>query len=286
MKALLEKYSMYQVKKKIGIILLYAVAVISVGILLIPIFWMISSSLKPAAQIYKYPIVWLPKPVMSSNYLKAIKTFPFFRYMVNTFIIAFAAIAGDILSCSLVAYSFARLRFPGRDPLFLVFLSTIMIPYPVTAIPTYLIWRWLGLIDTYFPLIIPAYAAYPIWTFFVRQYFSTIPLSLDESAKIDGAGFFTIYWKIMMPLAKPALISIAVFSFVFHWNDLFFPLIYLNSPEKYPLSLGLALFEGLYFTRWELLMATCALTLLPPVILFFLMQKHYIRGIMLTGIKG
>lgn len=277
---------MCQVKKKLGIILLYAVAVISVGILLIPIFWMISSSLKPAAQIYKYPIVWLPKPVMWSNYLKAIKTFPFFRYMVNTFIIAFAAIAGDILSCSLVAYSFARLRFPGRDPLFLVFLSTMMIPYPVTAIPTYLIWRWLGLIDTYFPLIIPAYTAYPIWTFFVRQYFSTIPLSFDESAKIDGAGFFTIYWKIMMPLAKPALISIAVFSFVFHWNDLFFPLIYLNSPEKYPLSLGLALFEGLYFTRWELLMASCALTLLPPIILFFLMQKHYIRGIMLTGIKG
>lgn len=286
MKALRGKYTMYQIKKKLGLVFLYAIAVIGVLILLTPIFWMISSSLKSAAQIYTYPIVWFPKPAMWSNYLKAIKAFPFFRYMMNTFIISGGAIIGDILSCSLVAYSFARLRFPGRDPLFLVFLGTIMIPYPVTAIPTYLIWRRLGLIDTYFPLIIPAYTAYPIWTFFVRQYFSTIPLSLDESAKIDGAGFFTIYWKILMPLAKPALISIAMFSFVFHWNDLFFPLIYLNSPEKYPLSLGLASFEGLYFTRWELLMAACTLTLLPPVVLFFLMQKHYIRGIVLTGIKG
>jgi ABC-type glycerol-3-phosphate transport system permease component len=267
-------------------VVLYAICTLGAVLIMIPIFWMVSSSLKPAYQLFKYPIIWIPKPFVWANYTKALSAFPFLLYTKNTLIIAIGSIIGDMLSCSLVAYSFARLRFPGRDVLFIIVLSTTMIPYPVTLIPQFLLFKSLGLIDTYVPLILPAYLAYPIWVFFLRQFFMTIPYEMDEAALVDGAGFFRIYWQILMPLAKPALITIAIFSFVYHWNDFLRPLIYLNSKPKFTVSLGLRVFQGLYLTRWEQVMAACTVALIPPLILFIVAQRYFIRGIVMTGIKG
>lgn len=272
--------------KFLKILILYLLCALGSVIIMIPIFWMISSSLKPAYQLFKYPIIWIPNPILWTNYTKALSAFPFLLYTRNTLIIAIGSIIGDILSCSLVAYSFARLRFPGRNILFLIVLSTTMIPYPVTLIPQFLLFKTFHLIDTYVPLILPAYLAYPIWVFFLRQFFMTIPYEMDEAALMDGASFFKIYWKILMPLVKPALITISIFSFVYHWNNFLGPLIYLNSKTKFTISLGLRVFQGLYLTRWEQVMAACTVALIPPLILFIVAQKYFIKGIVMTGLKA
>ncbi|MGQ9629539.1 MAG: carbohydrate ABC transporter permease [bacterium] len=267
-------------------LILYSICALGAVMVMIPIIWMISSSLKPAHQLFKYPIIWIPKPFMWVNYKKALSAFPFLLYTRNTLIIAISSIVGDILSCSLVAYSFARLRFPGRDILFIIVLSTTMIPGTVTLIPQFLLFKSLRLIDTYVPLILPAYLAYPIWVFFLRQFFMTIPYEMDEAALVDGAGFFRVYWQILMPLSKPALITISIFSFIHHWNNFLGPLIYLNSKNKFTVSLGLRVFQGLYLTRWEQVMAACTVALIPPLVLFVIAQKYFVRGIVMTGLKA
>ena len=272
--------------KHVKVVISYGICVIGAVIILIPIIWMLSSSLKPASQLFKYPIIWIPKPFMWVNYQKALSAFPFLLYTKNTLIIAIGSIIGDVLSCSLVAYSFARFRYPGRDALFIIVLCTTMIPYPVTLIPQFLLFKYLHFIDTYLPLILPAYLAYPIWVFLLRQFFMTIPDELDKAALVDGAGFFRIYWQILMPLAMPALITIAIFSFVYHWNDFLLPLVYLNSQPKFTVSLGLRVFQGLYLTRWEQVMAACTVALVPPLVLFIVAQRYFVKGIVMTGIKG
>lgn len=275
-----------KVRRYIKNTFLYFLLIVGSFILLIPLFWMVSTSLKTPAQIFKYPIVWIPKPIVWRNYLDAFTAIPFLRYIWNTIFIAFTSIVGDILSCSLVAYSFARLRYPGRDFLFLLMLSTLMIPSSVTMIPQFLLYKWFRLIDTYVPLILPAYLGYPIWIFLIRQFFMTISFEYDDAAKIDGCGYLNIYWKILLPQIKPALMAVSISSFMHHWNNFMGPLIYLNSQDKYPLALGLRLFQGLYMTRWELVMAASTIALIPPAIIFFSAQRYFIQGIVITGIKG
>jgi ABC-type glycerol-3-phosphate transport system permease component len=266
--------------------ILYFIYIIGSIALLIPLFWMVSTSLKTPAQIFKYPIIWIPHPIVWRNYPDAFLAIPFLRYIGNTVFIAFTSIIGDLLSCSLVAYSFARLRYPGRDFFFMLMLSTLMIPGSVTMIPQFLLYKWFHLIDTYVPLILPAYLAYPMWVFLMRQFFMTVPFEYDDAAKIDGCGYLATYWKILMPQIKPALIAVAIFSFMAHWNNFMGPLIYLNSQEKYPLALGLRLFQGLYMTKWELVMAASTMALIPPLVIFFIAQRYFIQGIVITGLKG
>ncbi|HZO89479.1 MAG TPA: carbohydrate ABC transporter permease [Chthonomonadaceae bacterium] len=221
------------------------------------------------------------------NYRAAWTAAPFTQFLMNTLIITGLGILGQVLSASLVAFGFARLRWPGRNLLFLVVLATMMLPGEVTMIPTYLIFRRLGWIDTFLPLIVPSFlggGAFSIFLF--RQFFMTLPRELDEAARVDGCSSFAIYWHILMPLCKPILATLAVFSFVANWNDFLTPLIYLNSADKFTLAVGLRFFQGVYNTEMQLLMAASTLVLLPVLLVFFLGQRYFVKSIVLTGIKG
>jgi multiple sugar transport system permease protein len=221
------------------------------------------------------------------NYPRAWTAKPFSLYTFNSAFIAVACILGQVLSASLVAFGFARLRFPGRGPLFLVVLSTMMLPSQVTMIPHYLIYRSLGWIDTFLPLIVPSFlGGGAFFIFLFRQFFMTLPRELDESARLDGASWFRVYWSILMPLCRPIVATIAVFSFIAHWNEFMGPLIYLNSPEKMTLALGLRTFQSAYTSYLHLLMAAATLALIPVIVLFFFAQKQFVKSIVLSGLKG
>lgn len=263
--------------------------IISVGgiVLMIPIFWMLSTALKEPSQIFVIPPQWIPRPMVWYNFVEALTSLDFSRYFLNTTIIAVASMIGTVFSTSLVAFGFARLRGPGRDLLFIVVLSTMMIPIHVVLIPRFIIFRYLGWIDTYLPLIVPTFvASSPFYVFLLRQFFMTIPLELDDSAKIDGCGPVGIYWRIMLPLSKPALVTVAIFTFMFNWNDFVQPLIYLSSMDNRTLSLGLMAFKDYYIVEWNLLMAASLVVVLPCLVLFFFAQKYFIQGIVITGVKG
>ncbi len=254
---------------------------------LLPFYWLLRSSLMNLVQIFEMPPIWFPNPVQFTNYFQALTILPFGRYFLNTIIIVVLTIIGTILSCSISAYSFARLRWPYRNLVFGILLSSMMLPYAVTLIPTYLGWSLLGAIDTYFPLIIPAWfggGAFNV--FLLRQFYMTIPGELDEAALIDGAGYFTIYSKIILPLTRPALIVVGLFTFLNSWNDFLGPLVYLNSEIKYTLAIGLESFKGLYNAQWHLLMAASTVVILPAIIIFFIGQRYFIEGIAMTGLKG
>lgn len=268
---------------------LYLVLIIGLIILLIPFFWMLSTALKDRGDIFTYPPQWIPRPVIWHNFIDAINIYPFIRYSINSFKITFSCIIGVLLSSSLVAFGFARIKFPGRDLLFIILLSTLMLPPQVTMVPLFILFQRLGWIDTFKPLIVPVFFvggfgnAFNV--FLLRQFFSTIPYDLDDAARIDGASTFQIYYLIILPLAKPALIIVAILAFMYHWNDFMWPLIVINSMEKFTVPLGLNAFKGSYVTDWNLLMAAAVIALLPCVILFFLAQKYFVRGVVLTGLK-
>lgn len=252
----------------------------------IPFLWMISTSLKPDAQIFVLPPQWIPKPFMWSNYPNALTYIPYFLYFRNTLYIAIFNVIATLISCTLVAYGFARINWPGRNFFFSILLATLMIPYPVTLIPTFLIFRNLGWVGTPNPLTWPAFFGSAFFIFLLRQFYMTIPQELSQAAKIDGANEFAIYWRIILPLARPALATIALFTFLANWNDFLGPLIYLGDKQQYTLALGLYGFAGARRTEWGLLMAAGAVTITPIILLFFLAQRTFIQGITLTGTKG
>ncbi|MFN8486175.1 MAG: carbohydrate ABC transporter permease [Caldilineaceae bacterium] len=252
----------------------------------IPFLWMLSTSLKPDAQIFVLPPQWIPKPFMWSNYPSALTYIPYFLYFRNTLYIAIFNVIATLISCTLVAYGFARINWPGRGVFFSILLATLMIPYPVTLIPTFLIFRNLGWVGTPNPLTWPAFFGNAFFIFLLRQFYMTIPQELSQAAKIDGANEFAIYWRIILPLARPALATIALFTFLSNWNDFLGPLIYLSDKQQYTLALGLYGFAGARRTEWGLLMAAGAVTITPIILLFFLAQRTFIQGITLTGTKG
>ena len=255
--------------------------------LALPLVWLISTSLKTGGQTFLMPPKWIPDPFVWSNYAEAFRAVAFHEYFWNTIRIVFFATTGALLTASLAAYAFARLRFPLREPLFLLVLSTIMLPSIVTLIPTFIVFRTLGWIDTLLPLIVPLWfggGAFNIFLF--RQFFMTIPLELDEAARIDGASNFRIYWGVILPLSKPVLATIAVFAFIHNWNDFFEPLIYLQSPENWTMAIGLRGFRGLYSTEWNLMMAASTAMILPLLILFFFAQRYFVSGIQMSGLAG
>lgn len=268
------------------------VLVIGAGILFaLPFLWAIGSSLKPITEIFKFPPTMWPVQPRWENYADVFRIAPFMRFIYNTIYITAFAMLGQILSASAVAYGFSRFRFPGRDPLFFVVLSTMMLPWQVTIVPTFLLFRFFGWINTYFPLILPFFfGGGAFYIFLLRQFFMTIPKDLDEAAKIDGASSVRIFWNILLPLAKPALATVAIFSFIEHWNEFIAPLIFLNSPEKFTVSIGLRHFTASPFEsdepREAILMAASLITALPVLVLFFVAQKYFVQGIVTTGLKG
>ncbi len=255
-------------------------------ILLTPLYWMLITSLKTSLQTFALPPAWVPDPVRWRNYIDIFTEVPFGRFLLNTVIIEFWSIIGQVSASALVAYGFARLKFPGRGFLFMLLLSTLMVPYQVTLIPRFILFTKLHWINTYLPLIVPTFTGSAFLIFLVRQYMMSIPFDLDEAATIDGANKLQIFWHVILPIAKPALVLVVVFTFVDVWNDFLGPLIYLNDTAKFTVALGLNFFRGARETSWELLMAAATLATLPPTIVFFLMQKQLIGGISSVGLKG
>jgi ABC-type glycerol-3-phosphate transport system permease component len=275
-------------RRRLTKIVSFIVLAVAALAFMLPLLWMISTSLKPKSQIFMYPLVWIPDPPQWGNYAKALNnpSFKFLLFLKNSLYYTLLSTVGIVISCSLVAYSFARLRWWGRDFWFIITLATLMIPYPVTLIPMYLLFSRIGWVNSFKPLIVPNFLGTAFFIFLLRQFFLTIPKDLSDAARIDGANEFQIYWRVVMPLAKPALATVALFTFLFCWNDFLGPLVYLTDGSKYTLAVGLAAFRGQYRTQWDLMMAASTVVTLPIVILFFFAQKQFIQGITLTGIKG
>lgn len=251
-----------------------------------PLYWTVATALKTDIEVFLFPPTWLPENPQWQNFPAATTYIPFWLYMGNTLIVSGLTIVGTVISCSLIAYGFSRVRWPGRDWVFLAYLSTIMLPTQVTMIPLYIVFRKLGWVGTYLPLIIPAFFGNALFVFLLRQFFMTIPNELSDAARIDGAGELGIFTRIMLPLLKPALATVALFTFVGTYRDFLGPLIYLTNQEQWTISLGLKMFQNMYGAQWQLMMAASALTMLPTLILFMLTQRTFIEGIALTGIKG
>jgi multiple sugar transport system permease protein len=267
--------------------LLYLLACLLSVTFLFPLFWMASTSLKTMEQAYAFPPVWIPHPVMWDNYVKIFTELPFFTFTLNSVLITVLNTVGVVLSSALVAFGFARLRAPGRNFLFIVVISTIMLPSQVILVPTFILFKYLGWLNTILPLVVPAYfggGAFNI--FLLRQFFTTIPYEYDEAAIMDGAGWFTIFWRIILPMAKPALATVAVLNVVAVWTDFFGPLIYLNDLDKMTLAVGLAFLRGQHSAVLTLLMAGSMYSTLPMLIIFFLAQRYFVEGIQLSGLKG
>ncbi len=255
--------------------------------IIMPFAWMVGSSFKPIGSGIKFPPQFIPNPIVFTNYPLVFKTIPFLMYTRNSLIVTLTVIVGEVLSASVVGYSFARLRFPGRDFMFVVLLATMMIPYPVTMVPTFIVFKILRWVDTYLPLTIPAFFAPPFAVFLLRQFFLTVNRELDDAAKVDGCNELRILFQILMPLSKPALTTVAIFSFTANWNDFLGPLIYLSSARMYTLALGinyLRSFRGGGDLAPQ--MAAAVMFSLPCIVLFFLGQKYFVQGIVTTGLKG
>ena len=267
-------------------ILVYALLCLGASVFLLPLFWMLSSSLKPEWQVLANPPVWIPNPPRWENYREALTYLPFGRYAVNTLIISLGAIVGHVLSCTIVAYGFARLRAPGKNFFFLLLLSTLMLPYPVTMVPLFVLFNALGWINTFLPLIIPTFFGNAFYIFLLRQFFLTLPPDLEDAARIDGANTLQVLRHVILPISMPALATVVIFTFQASWNDFLQPLIYLQDQSHYTLTLGLNFFRGSFQVKWSYLMAASLVVVLPVVIVFFLAQRVFIRGIAMTGMKG
>ncbi|MCL4544703.1 MAG: carbohydrate ABC transporter permease [Chloroflexi bacterium] len=266
-----------------------ATLVVAVGavFLLAPLVWMLSTSLKAPGQVLLLPPAWLPHPIVWRNYPDALS---FMRASVvyrNSAIITSLNVLGQVMSSSLAGFAFARLHTPLKNALFVLVLSTIMLPFQAVLVPQFILFKYLGWINTFFPLIVPAFLGGPFFIFLMRQFFASLSSELDDAARIDGCGYFGLYWRIALPLSLPAVGVVAILTFMGSWNDFLHPLIYLNSASRYTVALALQNFTADYgMTPWNLLMAASLVALLPCIILFFIAQRFFIQGIVVTGVKG
>lgn len=269
-------------------VVLYVVLVVLSLTFLMPALWMVSTSLKDTAQTYVVPPIWIPWPMRFVNYPEALTAQPFALFFRNTIFYAVGSGIGAVLSAALVAYGFSRIRWPGREIVFFIALSTMMIPFQVRMVPLYITFKNLHWLNSYAPLIVPSFFGDVYYIFLLRQFFLSIPQELSEAARIDGSGELGIFWRIVLPLARPAIAVVALFQFMGAWNDFLGPLIYLNNPDLFPISLGLNRFLGQFVEKlaWPYLMAASTVTILPIVILFFFTQRTFIEGIAISGIKG
>lgn len=258
------------------------------AVILLPFFWMVSTALKRADQVYLSPPVWVPIPPQLGNFTEVLTRVPFHRYAFNTFVIVALVMVGTLFSCSFAAYGFARLRAPGRNLIFMLVLATLMLPGAVTLVPTYLMFNQLGWVNTFLPLTVPAFFGSAFFIFLLRQFYLTLPIELEEAAKIDGASVYRIWWSIILPLSQPVLATVAVFTFVSTYNDFFTPLIYLSDEDTYTIAVALSFFQGSprIGPQMHLLMAAVTMSILPPLLLFLAAQRYFVRGIVMSGIKG
>lgn len=279
-------------KRRLGVghvvsrVILYALVLSGAVTYAMPFVWMLSTAVKPGYQVYLVPPVWLPDKYAWSNFWVPWNNLPFAQFYANTAVVTFFTVTGTLISSSLVAFAFARMRFRGRDRLFLLVLSTIMLPNQVTLVPLYLLFTKLGWINSLLPLIVPHWFGSAFHIFLLRQYMMSIPLELDDAARIDGASWFDIYWRISVPLARPAIGVVAIFAFTGAWNDYLHPLIYLNETKNFTIALGLPLLSSRYVTEIQQTMAQTVLAILPLILAFFLAQRYYIQGVVVTGVKG
>jgi len=279
-----ERKSTQQLIRQTALQLVLAVFGISFAI---PFVWMVSTSLKADAQIFTFPPVWIPDPLLLSNYPKSMAFVPLFPiYIRNTLFIAGTSVIGVLFSCPLAAYSLARIPWRGREPLFIMTLATMMLPGQVTLIPLFVVFKQLGLVGTFYPLILPSFFGNAFYIFLLRQFFMTVPKELSEAARIDGASEIGIYVRILLPLVKPALATIALFEFIRQWKDFLGPLVYLSKAEMYTVSVGLQQYKYEYDTQWAFLMAASVIVTFPIIALFFFTQRTFIQGIALSGLKG
>ncbi|NWG14995.1 MAG: carbohydrate ABC transporter permease [Chloroflexi bacterium] len=264
----------------------YAVMTAIAIVFMIPLLWMFSTSLKSRSEIFAWPPSWIPEQPIWSNYAEAFNKYPLGRFMVNSFVLVLGNTMGELVAVPIIAYGFARLNFPFKRVLFVLMLSTMMIPGQIKLIPLYSIYNQLKLTNTYVPLILPSFFGNPFFIFLMVQYIRTIPRDLDEAARIDGAGTWTILYRIVLPLCKPVLAVMIVFTFLWVWNDFLQPLIYLSDFYTYPISVGLAFFQGRYSVEWNMFMAATLVSILPVLVLYFFAQRHLIGGIASLGLKG
>lgn len=277
----------YRLMKQLSSALILLILILGACLMVVPFVWLVSSSLKHPTKIWLYPPQIIPNPIWWRNYPEALTSMPFHIYFKNTLTVVVFDEIGILFTASLCAYGFARLRFRGRDTVFFILLSTMMLPWAVTMIPRYILFKWLGWLDSLRPLIVPNYFGGGVFNIFLlRQFFRTVPYEISDAGRIDGCSEFGIYWKLVLPLAKPALTTVAIFTFLGAWNDFMGPLIYLTSPQNRTLSLGLASFRDLYTTQWHYLMAASTATILPIIVLFFAAQRYFVQGIAFTGLKG
>lgn len=257
--------------------------------MLMPFLWMLSTSLKQPGQVFAYPIEWLPDPVKWENYLYVTIKWPFFRYMLNSALVAGLTILGSLISCSLVAYAFSRLKSKMSKPLFLLMLSTMMLPGQVTVIPIFILFRNLGWIDSFAALTVPAFFGTPFYIFLLRQFFMTVPRELEDAARIDGCGTWGVFHHVVLPMAKPALAAVAVFAFMASWNDFYGPLIFLSSESKRTAALALAIFNSAASdysgNQMHWAMAAATLTIIPTLIVFYYAQRFFVQGIVFKGVE-
>lgn len=266
-------------------VLLYIVLILIAVIMVVPFLWMLSTSLKTQYDAVKIPPVWIPDPPRWENYVKLFTEQPMFQFMLNTIKIVFFVVLGQLFFSSLAAYSFARISFKGRNVVFFFYIATLMVPGQVTMIPTYLMFAKAGLTDNHLALILPAFFS-AFGVFLLRQFFMSLPRELEEAAEIDGCNPFMTYWRIMLPLVVPAMLTLGVFTLMNTWNDYMGPLIYLSSPEKYTMTLGIAYFKGVYTTQWNLVMAGSIVSVVPILVAYLCAQKYFIEGIAFSGVKG
>ena len=257
-------------------------------VFLFPFYWMVSTALKAEHNVFIWPPQWIPDPVMWSNFREALSNpqLPFLLFFRNTMILEIGIIAGRLISCTLIAYGFARLEAPGKDVLFAILLATLMLPTAVTLIPRFILFNKIGWVNSFLPLIVPTWFGEAYAIFLMRQFFMTIPRELEEAARIDGANFLQIITRIIVPLSMPVLTVVLILSFKDIWNALFEPLLYLNDLTKYPLAVGLAYFNGQFRVQMSLLMAASVVVLLPLLLVFFVAQRAFVEGVSLTGLAG
>lgn len=286
------KKSGKKVMEKIRLVVLQILLTILLITFLIPALWMVSSSLKASTEVFVHPIVWIPETPQWQNFIKVFEILPFATFAWNTFLVVVLAVAGTLFSSVLVGYGFARLHFPGRDVIFSLLIASLMLPEVIVLVPRFIIFRWLGWIDTLLPLIIPYWFGTTPWTplyiFLMRQFFRGIPVELEEAARIDGAGYVRTLIQIILPLSKPVIATVAVFATLQHYTDFMQPLIYLSTTKNWTMAVGIA---GLnahesYSASWELVFAAGTLMTVPMILLFIFAQRYFVQGIVMTGFGG
>lgn len=273
--------------RRIGHIVVHIVLILIGLFFLLPFFWMLSTALKSDQQLFVNPPVWIPDPIQWDNFKRAVTAIPFFKYMGNTGKVAIMDVLGTVLACPLVAYGLSRLEWKGRDLLFFLTISVMMIPHEVTMIPQFILYSKMGLVGTYVPLYLASFfGGRPFMIFLLRQFFMNLPKDLEDAARIDGASEFCVYAKVVLPLVVPGILTVGLFRFMNSWNDFLGPLLYLSDEVQYTITIGLQMFTTQYKTEWSLLMAASLLVTIPVVVVYFVVQKRFVEGITFSGIKG